>query len=181
MLKQPCGTFGKSGRTHRKRRNVTWVMCLLLAVPVPSFVGAWPQRLRGDKCQAQAMDVATMGGAVFGTSVALIFGYDWLSRKELERPYLEMRVVDALINEDEDELMQRVEALTLLKGEGLDQPNAASSSGWSRVYGVAEPLEKLSYQSEALRISGEERGPGNGWEWMAMLVDLGVQFDTQLF
>ena len=56
------------------RKNAAWVMCLLLAVPVPSFAGAWPQRRRGDKCQAQAMDVATIGGAVFGTSIALIFG-----------------------------------------------------------------------------------------------------------
>ena len=186
------------------RRNVTRVRCLLLAVPVPSFVGAWPQRRRGDTCQAQAMDVATMGGAVFGTSVALIFGplqgkkdfcgkrvsfcgkdakldpssdlicltfgicnvsgslgYDWASRKELERPYLEMRVVDASINEEGDELMRRVEALTVLEGEGLA---GDPGSGWSRVYGVygVAPPEKSSYQSEALRISGEAALDGKG-------------------
>lgn len=145
---------------------MTRVMCLLLAVPVPSFVGAWPQRRRGDTCQAQAMDVATMGGAVFGTSVALIFGYDWASRKELERPYLEMRVVDASINEEGDELMRRVEALTVLEGEGRA---GDPGSGWSRVYGVygVAPPEKSSYQSEALRISGEDSDlviDGKPWE-----------------
>lgn len=155
---------------------MTRVMCLLLAVPVPSFVGAWPQRRHGDTCQAQAMDVATMGGAVFGTSVALIFGYDWASRKELERPYLEMRVVDASTNEEGDELMRRVEALTVLEGEGREgregpEPSRGDpGSGWSRVYGVygvAEPPEKSSYQSEALRISGEDSDlviDGKPWE-----------------
>lgn len=64
---------------------MTRVMCLLLAVPVPSFVGAWPQRRRGDTCQAQAMDVATMGGAVLGTSVALIFG-PLQGKKDCEDP-----------------------------------------------------------------------------------------------
>ena len=98
-------------------------------------------------------------------------GYDWASRKDLERPYLEMRVVDASINEEEDELMRRVEALTVLDGESREgreasEPSRAGGpgSGWSRRYGisVAEPPEKSSYQSEALRISGEAALDGKG-------------------
>jgi hypothetical protein len=98
-------------------------------------------------------------------------GYDWASRKELERPYQEMRVVDASTNEEGDELMRRVEALTVLEGEGREgregpEPSRGDpGSGWSRVYGVygvAEPPEKSSYQSEALRISGEAALDGKG-------------------
>lgn len=74
-----------------------------------------------------------------------------------------MRVVDALVNEDKDELMQRVLALKAT-GQG-DQGMESTASGWCRVYG-AEALEaleapcRLTYQSDALRIAEEPGGVG---------------------
>ena len=62
-----------------------------------------------------------------------------------------MRVVDALIN-DQDELTQRVKELKTLT---VPMP-AAAPGRWSRVYGSIE-ANTSSYQSEALRISEELR------------------------
>lgn len=64
-----------------------------------------------------------------------------------------MRVVDALVNEDKDELMQRVLALRAAEGQG--QVGDGESRAWCRVYGEAEAPCRVTYQSDALRIAEE--------------------------
>ena len=85
----------------------------------------------------------------------LYWGYDWALRKDLEKSYLEMRLVDALTNEDMDEIMQRMQALT--KGDPGDpgDPDQTETNCWTRLFGVGR-VGKSTYQSEDLRIAGKE-------------------------
>ena len=73
----------------------------------------------------------------------------------MEKSYLEMRLVDALTNEDMDEIMQRMQALT--KGDPGDpsDPDQTETNRWTRLFGVGR-VGKSTYQSEDLRIAGKE-------------------------
>lgn len=81
----------------------------------------------------------------------MYWGYDWALRKDLEKSYLEMRLVDALTNKDMDEIMQRIQAL---KGDPGDPGDPTETNCWTRLFGVG--VGKTTYQSEDLRIAGKE-------------------------
>ncbi|CAJ1381314.1 unnamed protein product [Effrenium voratum] len=81
--------------------------------------------------------------AVLGTSSWLC--YDWLLRQRLQKPYLEMRVVDATIN-NQAEVEERVGNLT----SSIDGVEAATE-GWHRLYSPSLTSVVWFYQSEHLR------------------------------
>ncbi|CAK9052648.1 unnamed protein product [Durusdinium trenchii] len=113
-----------------------------------SFLTSPSSQGRAARCQRRAFDVAT--GAAVGTTFALF--YDWSLRRKWEQPYLEMRVIDAVIN-NQAELKERVANLTAVTAAEVDVNSA--SEGWTRIYEKDEAPEKLRwiYQSEALRIA----------------------------
>ena len=81
--------------------------------------------------------------AVLGTSSWLC--YDWLLRQRLQKPYLEMRVVDATIN-NQAEVEERVGNLTSII-DGVE----AATEGWHRLYSPSLTSVVWFYQSEHLR------------------------------
>lgn len=93
-----------------------------------------------------------------GTTFALF--YDWSLRRKWEQPYLEMRVIDAVIN-NQAELKERVANLTAVTAAEGDVNSA--SEGWTRIYEKDEAPEKLRwiYQSEALRIASSSEATGS--------------------
>ncbi|CAE7776269.1 naa50 [Symbiodinium sp. CCMP2456] len=93
----------------------------------------------------------SLAAAVAGWSV-----YDWALRRSLQKPYLEMRVVDAAVNGKEEDLADRITELLEAAPSSAAEDSVAV---WERLRGAdATGTGPYAFESESLRCKEEASG-----------------------